>query len=500
MRRYVNIQNPSENLENAQTDPKAVSSKNMLNSSFPQTDDELWNVGIHCVSAASHFTIAFLIFMDGVFDSQRLPIYSIRRGDPPYDEANITGKLWFELSPLLFIWVIEVVTCIFELSYVFMVVYGFYWKANQLKEWKRIRLNEWTQNPIRWFEYSITATLGTLSQAIGVGAITKINFVLFSACGIMMQFTGYLTESVDDLWCVNFPAFIIGTIIMASQIAVLSGGDDDDIDDSEFSDSSRIGCQYLPQIPETVSVSILDGQYLFDSTLDAGPENLNRALCLTEGTYRFVGIPSQHPLRIVSDFIKEENGSLDFFTGEVNYTVTSGFANAYYECQNHIEMKAEIKYFKDGCNPYETLVFDKWTENLIPYFVYYMSFAVNCAFYMFQRMKKKESKENIFPIVEFIYALLSLSSKIAIASLVYATVNQYLQHFAPCNSREVATYSIAEWDILRRVAMVLPGSVAIALGCIRVILYRARLKASQPSPRMSASTQSQDSGSKGIHL
>ena len=428
------------------------------------TKDELWNIIAHGSSAFVHVGIAIWIGTD-VFNSPELPIYEISQGEPPYESADLRGNVWFKVSPLMLIWVIEIVTAFFEVCYICIIHQGLLWKG------KILEFKDWTTNPVRWVEYSITATLGTLSQAIGVGAITRTNFLLFIVCGISMQFTGYITEAVDDFY-VSLPALFMGCLIMAVQIAVLTGDDDGDDEVLEDENSPR-KCLYLDQTQNT-TVSALNGRYYFNDDTGGG------TLCLTKGSYTFVDIPDGHPFRIVGDGIavspSESSSNAQYFTDTVEYTVSSAFSNAFYECENHEGMRSNITYFFEGCDPYAEKDFNKWNENLAPYFIYYLSFAVNCMTYLFAR--KKFGAEKIFPIIEFVYALLSVSSKAAIASLVWTTVNQYQEHFAPCNVRRMETRSERAWDIMRWTAMVLPAALASAL-----IIFRIRPRSLWTSPQ-----------------
>ena len=426
------------------------------------TPTSKWNISVHILAFLVHLTIAIWIG-DYAQDSPTLPVYNIKRGDPPYNSEDIRGELWISISPLNLIWIIEIITACFEFIYVLMVYFGIYWPyylytvlfTNNSDKKIYYPLTSWVCNPVRWLEYSITATLGTISQAIGMGYITRINLFLFSLCGISLQFTGYITEISDDL-VVSVPSFILGGIIMSIQIYVLIGEDDDE--NSVIGDPNE--CIYVDQTPQKVNVTVRDGHYVFNGNSTDG-----KTLCLTRGSYDFHQLDEDkyaHPFRIVSNEIKE------VVLGSGIYNVENPFDEAYYECLKHPSMTKNITFFSDGCDPYNIKTFDKWDENLVPYTIYYLSFAVNCAAYMAIRKKYN----NIFPIIEFVYALLSVSSKAAIAGLVWTTVNQYLEHYSPCYARQSQTYSDQTWDINRRLAMTLPGAGAILIFTIRLIWER----------------------------
>lgn len=82
--------------------------------------------------------------------------------------------------------------------------------------YNRYGLKRFRPNPIRWVEYSITATLMTVSGFIGIG--NGDLFFLLSICflGVLLQYCGYKVEetAVRGQWR---PYFVLGSIV---QIAI----------------------------------------------------------------------------------------------------------------------------------------------------------------------------------------------------------------------------------------------------------------------------------------
>ena len=136
--------------------------------------------------------------------------------------------------------------------------------------------------------------------------------------------------------------------------------------------------------------------------------------------------------------------------------------------------------------------FDKWEQNLIPYFLFYIAFGVHATLFMLAKFPAQCTKTqrwfydvySFFPFVEGVYSILSVTSKIGIAVLVWTTVRSYLEHFAPCDARvDTSTHSEDVWDRLRiTFGMVVPGITLLVLSGILAWLSRSYLKRKGASP------------------
>lgn len=73
---------------------------------------------------------------------------------------------------------------------------------------------------LRWVEYAITATLGTLGQLVGTGNNTLPIFILVATLGVVLQFYGMQSERArtsGDAWI----AFSLGSVVQGAVWAVL---------------------------------------------------------------------------------------------------------------------------------------------------------------------------------------------------------------------------------------------------------------------------------------
>lgn len=144
-----------------------------------QKSFKYFSIGVHSAACLAHLITAtvFVTSRDAADNFRALPIISIDSGEPPYRPDDINATAVFEISPLLIIVLIEYITAAFELVYVATIIWGkWYYPSCPPFE-------EWTANEARWVEYMITATLGTLSQAVGVGAATFSNFLILTLTG-----------------------------------------------------------------------------------------------------------------------------------------------------------------------------------------------------------------------------------------------------------------------------------------------------------------------------
>lgn len=312
-----------------------------------------WTVNLHIFSAVLHVALcAAMAWRSSTVPS--LPVVRLRNNAGfPYVPNEAAVEKVFSFNPLVCLAAIEAITAAFEVAYYFAVSGGkWYYQPPQ-------PFDEWKTNELRWVEYGITATLGTLANAVGVGANDFGSFSGLVAIGVALQFMGYATERLPT---------------KRSALAAF-----------------------------------------------------------------FVGVGLQASTYVVINVARNMNASAPVADDSSN----DGAAN---DCS------------ADGTS-------DRWQEQIAVYMVYYSSFGLVAFLYLWNRAYEQPTESKFplanFQFVEFSYATLSTASKSALAIIVFASVAQYLEHFAPCDSREPETLSVAWWDAVRYAGMVVPGAAAV---------------------------------------
>jgi hypothetical protein len=314
---------------------------------------------VHSLSFVAHTALAIAAWLVAK-DAGSLPV-TVSAGRAPYAPQDIAIRTSFLLSPLYLVFAVEIVTALFELAYAVMVKYG---KPVFVDAEDTRKFEYWTTNGLRWVEYSITATLVTIAQAVGTGNNSLSTFVLLIGSGVALQFTGYISEQhITNRW-VTIGALVLGFFVMTAQIVALQAG-------AEMDDS------------------------------DAAPSP-----------------PAQ-------------NGCVE-----------------------------------------NTADFTKWQANLVPYFVYYLSFGVHATLHVVARLSNKLGYWKKFQFVELVYALLSVSAKITINGVVLATTRVFLEYYAPCDARAPTTLSENQWDAVQIVALALPALYTVVFVGLAVVAVR----------------------------
>lgn len=166
-----------------------------------------WRIA-HLLFGAYHLFIGIYVFLEfeKFIDNTQVDVYVrvpeiniVEDGDDKIFEVTADKKrILGSVSP---IFIHALVSCFTAASH---WASFFFYKVHGLKRYR--------PNPIRWVEYSITATLMTFSGFIGIGHGDL--FFLLSICflGVILQYCGYKVEetAVRGQWR---PYFYVGTFI-----------------------------------------------------------------------------------------------------------------------------------------------------------------------------------------------------------------------------------------------------------------------------------------------
>lgn len=332
-------------------------------------DVPTYAVGIHVTSAILHIAL-FIFGWTQASGGAAFPLYRIVSKGAPHLASGITAdEVSKGINPLWLLVAVEGVTALFECVYIFAIRRG--------KLVGGQKFGKWTTNELRWVEYAFTATLVTISQAFGMGVASVPVIVLLCACGIGLQYTGYVSEGPDPARS-GVVSLCIGFAIMAATTLALTTGTtlDDEVADGVLTSASTESCIERP-------------------------------------------------------------------VGE----------------------------------------FTKWQDRIqiIPYTIYYFSFGVHATLYVVARVQAtSRGKHNAFTVlwsdfrfVELVYALLSVSAKITMIGVVITTVRTFMEHYAACDIRLVATFSEAAWDRIRTLFLVVPAVYTAGLGVGAAYLIRS---------------------------
>ena len=170
-----------------------------------------WRAG-HIVLSLYHLVIGIYVlaaFKDDIKNSKvdifvRIPDITIDEssGEKVYDVVADRRHVVGSVSPILLHGVVSCLTAGSHfLSYIAYDRYG---------------LKRYRPNPIRWGEYSVTATLMTISGFVGIGSGDLFFLLSISMLGVLLQYCGYRVEetAIKNNWK---PYFYLGVVV---QIAI----------------------------------------------------------------------------------------------------------------------------------------------------------------------------------------------------------------------------------------------------------------------------------------
>lgn len=101
-------------------------------------------------------------------------------------------KTLFEVSVLRPLVAVEIITAAFHLLYVWQLV------SSNFRRWVKSNIGGGGINPLRWFEYSITATMLTVFGGLNIGLNSFPYFLANISGGIALQVVGFLIELLDN--------------------------------------------------------------------------------------------------------------------------------------------------------------------------------------------------------------------------------------------------------------------------------------------------------------
>lgn len=166
----------------------------------------VWGV-LHWRLAWIHILVAIVVgvALQDEIDSTKQDVFFSRPilqdgGESGGFDISTKKNVIFRVSPILIHVIVSALTGISHFaSYFTYYTYG---------------ICDMRPNKIRWFEYSITATLMTLSGYISLGEGDIMFLTTITLLGITLQFCGYLIEqNVATLW---YPIFMVAVLIEAA--------------------------------------------------------------------------------------------------------------------------------------------------------------------------------------------------------------------------------------------------------------------------------------------
>jgi hypothetical protein len=165
--------------------------------------------GLHVFAAVAHACL----FAFGLYISTDLAKFAIvrYRTKLPFDPTNIDAMVMSHVNILSMLTWAELISALFECAHaVLAYLVGDFRKLNH--------------NPIRWVEYSITATAITLALAIGSGIIEFEALLFLAITGVFLQFTGYVAERTNRV-STAVVSVCVGYAILALQIFAIRSSD-----------------------------------------------------------------------------------------------------------------------------------------------------------------------------------------------------------------------------------------------------------------------------------
>jgi hypothetical protein len=164
---------------------------------------------VHAIAAIVHAGL----FVVGLCLSTDFARFAIVRyhTKQPFDPTNVEAVVHSHVNLLGVLTWGEAVTAVFECAYVV--------RTFLVRDFRTFN-----HNPLRWIEYSITATMITVVLAIGSGLIEFEALSLLIMTGVLLQFTGYVAERAERL-STAIASVCVGHLILALQIWTIFSSD-----------------------------------------------------------------------------------------------------------------------------------------------------------------------------------------------------------------------------------------------------------------------------------
>jgi hypothetical protein len=103
-----------------------------------------------------------------------------------------TPRTLFEVSVLRPLVAVELITAAFHLLYVWQLM------SSDVRRWVKRYIGGGGMNPLRWFEYSITATMLTVFGGLNIGLNSFPYFLANISAGVALQVVGFVIELLDN--------------------------------------------------------------------------------------------------------------------------------------------------------------------------------------------------------------------------------------------------------------------------------------------------------------
>jgi hypothetical protein len=160
-------------------------------------------VGLHVLAAAVHASL----FAVGRRLTSDLTTFTIVRyhSTTPFDPEKVNATALYTINLISLLTWPELITAQFEVAYALLTL-GL-----------GAPFGRWTYNPVRWIEYSITATALSIALAVGAGIIGFEALLLLALSGGLLQFTGFVAER-STVSSLAGSALLAGSLILATQV------------------------------------------------------------------------------------------------------------------------------------------------------------------------------------------------------------------------------------------------------------------------------------------